>query len=497
MLKVPLMALALAAVSVPGYLDAQPVVTSSIPYFTPNRGAVRIATEGSTATVVGYARAQPTVSTTPTGVSIFDLRQNDILISEAGVPGVTTMTSGRTYAEVNSPFNTGLAFANPNASSVVVSFSFTDQFGFERARSGFTLNANTQIAKFLSEQPFNLTSGFTGTLTFNSSAPIAVIALRTVINERTEFLATAQSVASLPSDISAAPILLAHFADGAGWRTKVFLVNTTDSPINGTVEFFGEGLASVPAAPLTLTVNGQTASSFIYTVPARASATLETSSPVSAVPQVGSIHITPTGGSNAPSAFAVLSFTNNGVMESEATVQAQSPGTALRTFVEVNSREVVAKAIQSAIAIANNSSTAATVNIELLTIDGSSTGLTTSVTVPALGHVSRFVHQLFPSINVSFEAPFRGMLRITSFSSITVVSIRTQYNELGTFLMTTMPVSNEASSASTAELVFPQIVDGDGYTTQFILFSGIANQSTTGTLSFVGQDGRPLNLLVR
>jgi hypothetical protein len=496
MLKVPLMALALAAVSIPGYLDAQSVTTSSVPYSTPNRGAFRIET-ASTTTVIGYARAQPTVSTTPTGVAIFDLRQNDILVSETGVPGVTTMTSGRTYAEVNSPFNTGVAFANPSSSSVVVSFTLTDQFGVQRIQSSFILNANAQIAKFLTEQPFNLTSGFIGNLTFNSSAPIAVIALRTVINERTEFLATTQSVASLPSDISAAPILLAHFADGAGWRTKVFLVNITDAAISGTVEFFGEGFASVPAAPLTLTVNGQTASSFSYTVPARGSATLETSSPASGVPQVGSIRITPIGGSNAPSAFAVLSFTLNGVMESEATVQAQPPGTALRSFVEVNSNQVVAKAIQSGIAIANNSSTAATVNIELLTIDGSSTGLNTSVTVPALGHVSRFVQQLFPSLNVSFEAPFRGMLRITSFSSIAVVAIRTQYNELGTFLMTTTPVSNEASTASTAELVFPQIVDGGGYTTQFILFSGIANQNTTGTLGFVAQDGRPLNLLVR
>src|SRR5215831_19895816 len=164
MLKALLMALALAAVSIPDFLDAQALTASSVSYATPNRGAMRIETESSTTAVVGYARAQPTVSTTPTGVAIFDFRQNDVLVSETGVSGVTAITSGKTYAEVNGPVNTGVAFANPNGSSVVVSFSLTDQFGFDRVQSSFTLNANAQMSRFLSEQPFNLTSGFIGTL---------------------------------------------------------------------------------------------------------------------------------------------------------------------------------------------------------------------------------------------------------------------------------------------------------------------------------------------
>src|SRR5262249_46017523 len=231
---------------------------------------------------------------------------NDVLVTETGVPGVTAITSGRTYAEVNGPINTGLAFANPNGSSVVVSFSVTDQFGFDRGQSSFTLNANAQMSRFLSEQPFNLTSGFIGTLTFNSSAPVDVIALRTLINERSEFLATTQPVAPLPGDIFGAPIVLAHFADGAGWRTKVILVNTTDAQISGTVEFFGEGSGSVPGTPLRLAVNGQVAALFSYTIRSKASTSFETSGVLSQATQVGSIHITPTGGSTAPSAFAVL-----------------------------------------------------------------------------------------------------------------------------------------------------------------------------------------------
>ena len=113
--------------------------------------------------------------------------------------------------------------------------------------------------------------------------------------------------------------------------------------------------------------------------------------------------------------------------------------------------------------------------------------------IPPSGHTSKFVHELFPALSL----PFRGVLRVSSSNSIVVVSLRTRYNERGDFLITTTPATNEASASSSAELMFPHIVDRGGYTTQFILFSGFAGQSTAGTLRFFGQDGQPLNLTVR
>jgi len=41
---------------------------------------------------------------------------------------------------------------------------------------------------------------------------------------------------------------------------------------------------------------------------------------------------------------------------------------------------------------------------------------------------------------------------------------------------------------------FPQLVNGGGYTTQFILFSGTAGQSTSGILSFFKFTGATLSL---
>jgi hypothetical protein len=46
-------------------------------------------------------------------------------------------------------------------------------------------------------------------------------------------------------------------------------------------------------------------------------------------------------------------------------------------------------------------------------------------------------------------------------------------------------------------LYMPHFVAGGGYTTQFILFSGSANQSSNGTLQFFSQTGQLLGLSLR
>jgi len=419
------------------------------------------------------------------------LRQNGVLVTETGVPGYVTMISGRTYAEVNGPTNTGIAFANTNSSPVVISFNFTDQAGNDFAQNSFMLAANAQMAKFLNEAPFNATP-FAGTFTFSASAPVTIVALRTFANQRGEFLVTSQTVTSIPDTVSADALVMGHFADGGGWNTQVILVNITDATISGTVQFYGEGSTNVAASPVSLTVNGQVGASFSYTIRARASINLQTSAG-GPVAQVGSVRITPAAGSSAPAASTVFSLTNNGVTVSQATVQAQPPGTAFRAYVEENSSTAVAGSIQSAFAIANNSSTSATVNFELTSMDGVNTGLTAVIVVPPLGHLSKFAHELFPALAL----PFRGILRASSSNSISMVSLRMRYNERRDFLITTTPATNEASRATAADMIFPHIVDRGGYTTQFILFNGVPGQTPSGMLRFFSQGGQALSLNVR
>jgi hypothetical protein len=63
-------------------------------------------------------------------------------------------------------------------------------------------------------------------------------------------------------------------------------------------------------------------------------------------------------------------------------------------------------------------------------------------------------------------------------------------------MITTTPPTNENNSQSPTELLFPDVANGGGYTTQFILFSGTAGQSSSGNLRLLKQDGSPFNLTV-
>jgi hypothetical protein len=475
--------------------------TNSVPYSTPNLGGVVSETAGGDeAIVVGYGRVQPTVSTMPAGVAIIAYRANDMVVSEAGVPATATMTSGRTYAEVNGPVNTGLAMVNPNSVPAQVSFFFTDESGNDFRQDSFTLPANGQIGKFVDEAPFNAGRQFSGTLTFTTSAPIAVLALRGVTNSRNEFLISTQNVTALPDSFSATPVLLGHFAAGDGWTTRLILVNTTEVNQTGTVQFFGQGSGVIAAAPLTLSVNGRTASTFDYTIRARSSTTLSTASPATIF--VGSIRITPAAGGRSPASFAVYSYTAAGVLQTEAAVPTQPAASAFRTYVEVVEAEDAEETeeddepeiIQSSLAITNNSAASATVNLELFRLNGTTTGLTALATVPPNGQISRFVHELFPAI----DTPFRGILRITAgTSSIVLVSLRTRYNDRGDFLITSTPASIESASSTTAEMFFPHFADRGGYQTKFIFFSGTTGQTTNGNLRFFSQSGQPLSVSIR
>src|SRR3989454_6267085 len=107
-------------------------VTSSVAYSTPDRGGIVLETAGGNAPiVVGYARVEPSASTTPAGLAIVDSRQNGVLAAEAGIAGTSTLVSGRTYAEISGSVNTAIAFENPNGSSVTISRSEERRVGKE------------------------------------------------------------------------------------------------------------------------------------------------------------------------------------------------------------------------------------------------------------------------------------------------------------------------------------------------------------------------------
>src|SRR5262249_17996033 len=110
----------------------------------------------------------------------------------------------------------------------------------------FALDAKHNIAAFANQYPFNLAGSVEGSLTFTSSKPVAVTALRGFTNERGEFLMTALPVVPVMVGDFQSSTVLPQFAEGNGWSTQVILMNPTNAPLMGTIQFFGAVPSSDP-----------------------------------------------------------------------------------------------------------------------------------------------------------------------------------------------------------------------------------------------------------
>ena len=144
----------------------------------------------------------------------------------------------------------------------------------------------------LDEEPFNGGDAVFGTFTFTADLPVAVIALRGFVNERSEFLMTTLPVAQLAVPTTGT-LYFPHFAAGGGWTTQVILVNPTHAPIGESVQFFGPRSQTEAAAPATLTLaDGRSGSAFSYSIPPRSATRLRTSNPAGPL-RVGSVRAVP------------------------------------------------------------------------------------------------------------------------------------------------------------------------------------------------------------
>jgi hypothetical protein len=486
-------------------------VAATTTFNIPANGGVSFVTAPdvmSAAVTVAHARLQlnpstPTISadkTSPSifadtggsgtvaGVAIIGLSlPNGTLVSETGVPAAAEINSGRMYADISSTVNTGVAISNLTPQNATVSYYFTDASGKDFGFGSLSLPAFHQIAAFLNEptfgQPAGIQGGFQGTFTFNSNVPVGAIALRGIVNERSEFLFTTVPVA--PVGISPGAFLLPQFVDGAGWNTSLLLTNASDSLETGTVKFFGQGSGSTAAPLLTMTVNGQTGTTFNYTIPAHASARFDTSG--AGAMQVGSVTLTPVAANpftedDVPSAVSLFQLRTNGITVSQTSVIAAPTGTTFRMYMEASGTNGQLGSIRTGVALVNSSSSTISVTFSLTSLTGSAAGLPSPVTisVPPGGEISKFVTDLFPTLPV----PFQGVATLTTTTPVAVAALRGRYNQRNEFLMTTTPPLNSAVS-NPSSLVFPHIVNGQGFNTQVI----VIGNAGTATFYLLGQDG--------
>src|SRR5262249_20814585 len=142
-------------------------------------------------------------------------------------------------------------------------------------------------------------------------------------------------------------------------------------------------------------------------------------------------------------------------------------GTAFRMYTESSNTPGDIGAIQTGIAIANAAPAPVAVTLHLFDTNGRPTADPSELNVPANGQVTKFLSEFFPSL----PSRFRGLLRISATSDVSVVGIRGRMNERGDFLVATTPPAIEMNASDSGPAVLPQLISGGGYTSEIILFS--------------------------
>jgi hypothetical protein len=436
-----------------------------------------------------YIPSGASLQIVPSGAAFIQYRDNGVLVSETTVPAAPPSYSGVIFGEISDSVRTGLALVNSNTSfAVPVTLKYRDETGKLLNTVNVALPLG-QTAAFLDEPPFFAPAPFSGVVEISCPNPIGITALRGFTNERSDFLLTTvptfarSTVPPYVSDTATQPLLVPQFAAGGGWTTEIILM----SGGRGSLEFYSPGTSDAAGKPVLLQVNGATLSRFDYDVAAGGVQRLVVAGNSDTV-QVGSVHVTPYGG-YAPYITLTYSYQANGITLSQTSLRSATPAQSFRLFVENGGSSQV----RTGISIANASASAAVpVSLHLLAPDGSVVG-SASLEVPGNGQISQYVHEI-PGLSI--PANFQGLLTISAAASqpIAVSTVRGHYNERGEYFETSGIIVDNSENAMSTDKILPQIVDGGGYTTTAVIFSGRVNQIGKGMLRVFSQQGQPFTI---
>ena len=238
--------------------------------------------------------------------------------------------------------------------------------------------------------PVGLTLSSSGTI---SGMPTAVGNSAFSIQVKDSVLATiAKSFSlSINTPTQARNGVLSQVASGGGWKTSIYLVNTSTAPVPVTVKFWSN-TGTALTLPLAFTQVGGTqilnASSASATVPANATVIIESTSQA-AVESDGWAEVVSIG---PITGYGVFHFTSSGGVESEGTVPMETafepsfilPYDGMDGFV-------------TGVALTNLVSTQTTTVIATVWSEGGTQLATKNITLPRNGHTAFMLADVLPS----------------------------------------------------------------------------------------------------
>jgi enterochelin esterase-like enzyme len=435
---------------------------------------------------VGYAKLVMDSGSTPYGTAVFMYKRNGVTVSEAGVPTSPPTTHARIFIDYRSgvpgvpsrtdsgvvDINTGIAIVNTGHNTANITYALLGMDGITLTTGQSTLAVGKHFAKFINQ--FNeVASGFAlpvglqyASLDILSDQALSVTALRMTQNQREEALFTTTPVADLTKPLTDTPLYFPQLADGDGWITSLILINTSGSVETGSLNIFDKN-----GAPLVVShAGGASSSSFLYSIPANGTFRFQTNGSLGSQ-NVGWVQLVPDAMNSTPIGSGVFSFNPVDVMTSESGIPSVPLTTThARVFVDRSGNH------NTGLAIVNLDHAAADVTVKAFEIDGVTPAGQSqkSLQLAGFGHDSQFADQLISGL----PADFSGVLDISAPTQFAAITIRSLYNEREDFLMTTFPVADATRSAP-SPVVFPQIADGGGYVSQFIVLSPMGASGTS------------------
>jgi hypothetical protein len=491
------------AMSMPRGVTAvfSPPAVSSVNVHMNGGGAAMVSTAGCNAsTQAGYAAIAMNSGASPYATAVFNLRQKGVTVTEAGVPASPPTNQARIFidwrssahavpANVNGGLisvNTGIAVVNTRSASASVTYILRDSAGKVLSLGHGTIAAGRHIACFIDElkvraeaQDFSLPADFPtatqfGSLEIASSQPLSVLGLRGTTNQDDEFLMTTTPIADLTHPLDRNPIYFPQFVDGGGYTTSIILLNTSSVSETGTLEITdGKGKPFVVSE-----AGGTTGSRFAYSIPPGGVYRFQTDGSPASV-KAGWVRLIPDEGTWAPVGSGVFGYNPEQLLISESGIPSAAPTTRARVYVDLS------RSHNTGLALANLVNSAARLRMKAYSVNGIEPLGEAPIPLEPNGYAASFADEFIKPL----PAEFTGVLEISSETPFAALTLRTLINERDDFLMATFPVADLESEAP-SPIVFPQVVDGGGYETEFILIN--PSGASTATLDIRGETGEPL-----
>lgn len=215
----------------------------SFKYSIPPGGVFHFQTDGfPDETKAGWVKLSPDAGTaSPIGSGVFGYNPAKVLVSESGVPSAVPTTHAHIYMDLSNRHNTGLAIANVGNVTAEIRINAYEKDGATAAGASegtLSLPADGYTAGFADQFIAGLPEGFTGLLDIRSATPFAALTLRSLTNERNEFLMTTFPIADqiVPAPL---PIIFPQIADGGGYTTRFFFFSQGETS-SATLSFWDE-----------------------------------------------------------------------------------------------------------------------------------------------------------------------------------------------------------------------------------------------------------------